>query len=308
MCPLPGTPPSRSRRSSACGVSQLRRLKTCGYRPPRGSPGKRRTRDMTKGKLIAGTVLVGVALAAGLFVQWGVSLRPPAAAPAPFRFAAAPRPASRTVGSDDDPEEPASQLEPALTLRTDQAGERKLQAARDYARQESWAEAVGVVQALLDGPDAFLSVAADGVGKEVPRRTTLHAETDRLVGGLPAAGRAFYGLLQGGPAKALLAKARERSDAHLLAEVSRRYLHTPAGAEATRLLGVYHLDRGRPSLAALYFERLLGLPDTNRLAPTVLFTAAVAFQRAGDAARAERTWTTLASRAPDGLRINGDTV
>ena len=263
---------------------------------------------MTKGKLIAGTVLVGMALAAGLFVQWGASRRPPGAAPAPFRVAGAQRPTNRMIGSDDDPDEPASQLEPALTLRTDQAGERKLKAARDYVRQESWAEAVGVVQALLDGPDAFMSVAADTDGKETTRWTTLHAETDRLVGGLPAAGRGFYELLQGGPAKALLAKAQERSDPHLLAEVSRRYLHTPAGTEATRLLGVYHLDRGRPALAVLYFQRLLNLRDAGRLAPTVLFTAAVAFQRAGDAARADQAWTTLAGRAPDGLRINGDTV
>jgi outer membrane protein assembly factor BamB len=263
---------------------------------------------MTKGKLIAGTVLLGMAVLIGLFVHWGFSDRAPVAGPRAFRLAGAQRPDSRLVSAEDDPEELASHLEPALALRTDPASERKLKAARDYARQEAWAEAVGVVQALLDGPDAFVSLETDAAKKDAGRWTSLHAEADRLIGGLPAPGRAFYELLQGGAAKTLLARAQERADPHLLAEVARRYLHTTAGVEATRRLGVYHLDRGRAALAALYFERLLNLPDADRLTPTALFTAAVAFQRAGDQGRADRTWKTLAGRAPNGVPIGGNSV
>ncbi len=262
---------------------------------------------MTKGKLIAGAILLGTAFLVGLSLHWGSSRRAPGVGPKVIRFAGAQRPNRRMIrGTEDDADEPAAQLEPALALHTDQAGERKLKAARDYARQESWAEAVGIVQALLDGPDAFVSAEADR--KDSARWTTLHTEADRLIGGLPAPGRAFYQLLQGGAAKTLLARAQKQGDPHLLAEVSRRYLHTTAGTEATRLLGVYHLDRGRHTLAALYFERLLNLPDAGRLSPTTLFTAAVAFQRAGDPDRAGRTWKTLADRAPNGVRIDGNTV
>jgi outer membrane protein assembly factor BamB len=263
---------------------------------------------MAKSKPIAGAVLVGTALLGGLLVLWGHPLRSQVARPNGLRPADTPGPEGKPVGLEDEPGA-AAQTEPALTLPTDPAGERKLQAVKDYVKQEAWPEATRALQSLLEAPDAFVPLGGAGAdGKEAARWTTLHAETDRLLGALPVPGRAFYELSQGAHARALLARATDRGDPHLLAEVSRRYLHTAAGATATRLLGAHHLDRGRHALAALCFERLLGLPDAEKLPPAVLFPAALAFRRAGDKARAGRAWEQLSARAPGGLRVGGKPV
>lgn len=194
----------------------------------------------------------------------------------------------------------------ALTLPTDPANEKKLEGVKDYLQREAWAEAARLLQSLLDGPDAFVPVR--GAETEIARWTTLHAETHRLLESLPAAGRESYEQTQGPRARELLLQANHPGDAQLLADVSRRYLHTKAGAEATRLLGVHHLDRGRHALAALSFERLFGLPDAQKLPPSTLFPAALAFQRAGDKARADQTWKQLRTTAPGGARLGDKLV
>jgi outer membrane protein assembly factor BamB len=263
---------------------------------------------MAQSKPIAGPVRAGAALLGGLLLLGG-PLRSPVAGPTGSRAADTPGPAGKTAGPEDGPEQAGSGTVPALTLPTDPAGERKLEAARDYVQQQAWSEATSVLQSLLDGPDAFVAVKGAGAdGKEAAPWTTLHAEADRLLGRLPAPGRRFYDLTQGGRAQGLLARANDRNDPHLLAEVSRRYLHTAAGRAATRQLGGRHLDRGRPAEAALCFERLLGLPDADKLPPAVLFTAALAFQRVGDQAGAGRAWKQLSARAPAGLPIGARVV
>jgi outer membrane protein assembly factor BamB len=207
--------------------------------------------------------------------------------------------------SPDDPECSTLHTEPALTLTTDPAGERKLTAARDLIQHEAWDEAARILQSLLDGPDSFMLVKeAAKQGTASGPRTTLHAEISQLLDTLPSPGRMFYEWNFGGRARALLTRAKELSDSQLLAEASRRYAHTVAGAEAKRLLGIHHLDRGRFTMAALTFERLLSLPDRDKLSPEVLFTAALAFDRAGQKSRADQLWKQLTVRAPDGLPVN----
>jgi outer membrane protein assembly factor BamB len=205
-------------------------------------------------------------------------------------------------GAGEDLADDASR--PALALPTDPAGEKKLKAVEEYVRQEAWIEAAQLLQALLDGADAFLAVQQAGPnGKENPTWTTLHAEAQRQLSALPAPGRTAYELVHGANARALLTEADAKGDARLLADVARRFLHTTAGAEATRRLGVQHLDRGRFALAALSFERLLDHPDADKLSPAVLFTAALALHRAGDAGRSKAVWEKLSTRAPGGLRF-----
>src|SRR5262249_52622441 len=193
-------------------------------------------RHMAKNQRITGVVLLGTALLGGLFMLATFAFQSRVVRPNELTSVTLLRPRVKTGGATDDRERPAVHSEPALTLSTEPSSEKKLQAVRDHVRQESWAEATHILQTLLDGPDAF--VAAGGAnGNEPLRWTTLHAEADRLLGELPAAGRVFYELTQGNPARVLLARAKDQSDAQLLAEVSRRYRHTAAGAEATRLLG-----------------------------------------------------------------------
>src|SRR5262249_40867443 len=160
----------------------------------------------------------------------------------------------------------------------------------DYIKEEAWGEAARQLQWLLDRKeDAFLQVPRPGPGGEVLQWTSVRAEANRLLGGLPEKGLEFYELQYGEPAKRALNEAKKKGDPHLLAEVALCYFHTEAGAEATNLLGTYHLDRGRYLMAALCFERLLFPGGTaaeppassprRRVVsnPLTLFKAALAF-------------------------------
>jgi outer membrane protein assembly factor BamB len=261
---------------------------------------------MVKANPIAGAILLGAALLVALPSPWSFPLTSQVARPSALRPAGAQGTDAKTDDPENDLEQPAPRAEPSLALPTDPSAQRKLKAAQEYINRESWDQATRVLQSLLDGPDAFLRVRGTGAdGKEIAHWTPLHLEADRLLGTLPASGRQFYELMQGSRAKALLIEAKEQADPHLLAEVSRRYLHTVAGAEATGLLGVHHLDRGHPALAAACLARRLGLADAGKLPPALVWTAAVAFQRAGDNARVLQAWQQLAARAPEGLRIRG---
>ena len=53
-------------------------------------------------------------------------------------------------------------------------------------------------------------------------------------------------------------------------------------------------------MASLSFERLLSRPDADKLPVKVLFKAALAFRRAGDAANAEKVWRKMADKAGRG--------
>jgi outer membrane protein assembly factor BamB len=209
-----------------------------------------------------------------------------------------------------DPAKAPGDAAPVPSLRAEAALVRKLDVARDYIRAESWAEAAHVLQELLDSPeDALVAEKRAGEGGgEGTCWTGLRAEAARLLGALPAAGREAYATMYGPRARALLAESRRNGDMDLVAEVPRRYPNTPAAAEATGLLGDYHLDRAHATLAAVCFGRLLERPDAGDLPPPVLFRATLAFRLAGDPARAERAWARLAAKAPTGLRLGDRTV
>jgi outer membrane protein assembly factor BamB len=209
-------------------------------------------------------------------------------------------------GFEEDPSIPG-ETELVPSLRADTTLLRKLDAARGFLERGAWVEAVPLLQALLDTPeDALVAIKhTPKVGKEVVRWTGLRAEAARLLGTLPEGGRAFCHAAYGPAARALLAHARRKGDAHLLAEVTRRYPHTAAGVEATALLGRYHLDRARPGLATVYFQRLIDREDAEDLPPATWFYAAVALRRAGAKDGADHAQRRLAARARDGLRLGG---
>jgi outer membrane protein assembly factor BamB len=193
---------------------------------------------------------------------------------------------------------------PGVSLPTDVALTRQLEAAYDYIRQESWAQATNILHALLDlREDVLVGIRRTGAGgKVLTSCTSVRSEANRLLDQLPARGREFYETTYGPQAKALLAEASSKGDMNLLAEVARRYYHIPAGVDATRLLGLYHLDRGRYHLAAMCFGRLHDLPNAQGLPPATLFASAVAFRLTGNERRAEQAWTRLAAKHPSGLR------
>ena len=101
------------------------------------------------------------------------------------------------------------------------------------------------------GEDYFLP------GKDGEPLRSIKSEALRLIGELPIVGREVYQLQHGADAKQMLDRAIERHDLGALANVSRRFFHTPAGYDATMLLGMERLERGRPLAAVLHLQQLL---------------------------------------------------
>jgi outer membrane protein assembly factor BamB len=226
-------------------------------------------------------------------------------------------PGGAALAQDDEPESRDGRgyrvflpSAPGISLPTDFALARRLEAAHDDVQDESWVAAVRVLQALLDAPeDVLVGIRrAGGDGRDVTYWTGVRTEAGRLVAALPARGREFYEITYGPRAKALLTEANQKGDARLLAEVARRYFHTQAGADATRRLALYHLDRGRYHLAALSFGKLLERTGADRLHPTTLLAAVLAFRLAGNEARATQVRHGLATRANAGVRLGARVV
>jgi outer membrane protein assembly factor BamB len=220
---------------------------------------------------------------------------PPVGAPA----APAPAPAK------------ASEFSDALNLPTDNDLKQVIEAAEDRVKEKLWAEAARLLQSLLDSKeDVFIEVRRkEKDGKEGVRKVSVRAEASRLIGQLPPEGLENYELLYGPPSKARLNEAKTKSDPRILAEVAQRYLHTEAGAEATNLLGTYHLDRGNFVMAALCFERLISR-EAAKVTPLNLFKATLAYHRIGDQKNGERAWSQLVQkvRSDNGLRFGDQLV
>jgi outer membrane protein assembly factor BamB len=220
-----------------------------------------------------------------------------------------------------------------ITLPTDRTMQKRIEAARDYIRAESWSDAIRLLQAVLDArEDVFIPVneagnaakpappAGRGTGLAVPAparppaRPATHylsarSEANRLFGTLPASGLEFYQLQYGAAAKSLLDEAKRKSDVQRLDEAARRFLYTRAGAEAMNLLATYHLDRGRFGEAAFCFGRLLERGPADKIEPLTLFKAALAFHQSGDGPAEARAWEQLERRVGrEGLRIGNQTV
>jgi outer membrane protein assembly factor BamB len=199
----------------------------------------------------------------------------------------------------DDPNKNAGFTD-AVTFPTDRKAKRSIEAAADLIKDGQWAEAGQLLQKVLESKeDIFVEVRRT----EGLHWVSLRTEANRLIGSMPPAGLEFYETLFGGRAKDQLKKAKRNGDPHILAEVAQKYLHTEAGAEATGLLGTYHLDRGRFIMAALCFERLFQHEKAGKLSPITLFKAALAFNRAGDKANAAEAWKRLVKAADDGITV-----
>src|SRR6267378_230734 len=246
-------------------------------------------------------------LAAVILMQraWAQPVPPPAPAGAV--------PAVPPGTTPEEQAKDANDFSHAMTLPTDNKLQKKMEAAQDIineniknSKAETWGEAARLLQSLLDGKeDVFVQVKRkDKAGKEAVHWISVRAEANRLLGTMPSQGKEFYELRYGATARARLDEAKTTSNPEILADVARRYQHTKAGAEATNLLGTYHLDRGQFVTAALCFERLLNLEGPEKLTTSTLLKATLAFHRTGDKVNAERTWRQLSERsAREGLRL-----
>ncbi|MCI0461393.1 MAG: PQQ-binding-like beta-propeller repeat protein, partial [Gemmataceae bacterium] len=240
--------------------------------------------------------------------------QPPRPAPAPPEPAAkilVPQLAPAVFGVAPGVPGRASEFTDAITLPTDRDLKKRLEAAEEYIKEEAWGMAARLLQSILDSKeDVFVQVRRKGLdGQETIHWASARAEANRLIGRMPLKGVEFYQLQYGAQGTALLEEAKKQSDPQLLAEVAQKYFHTEAGAEATNLLGTYHLDRGRPLMAALCFERLLQRDGSEPIAPLILLKTTLAYRLSGDQANAQQTLQRLTARIRrDGLRVTEQTV
>jgi TolA-binding protein len=220
----------------------------------------------------------------------------------------------RSTAADPPPkkseEAPAKEADAVLKLPADPAQKKRLDAARDYIKEEAWNETVWLLQKLLDvAQDSFVEgVGKDAKGKEVVAWVSVRSEAERLLGSLPPKGMAVYDEQFGPIAAAMLKEAKEKKDADLLAQVAQRYLYTAVGPEAAQRLGSHHLEAGNFAVASITFGRLVERQPLNKWTPEALYDATRAFRRAGDRPNADKTWKELTKRAgKEGLRIGDKT-
>src|SRR5262249_34378764 len=158
--------------------------------------------------------------------------------------------------------------------------------------EESWTEAVRILQSVLDNSeDSFVEdEATTPEGKKTTKWVSVRSRANRMVGTMPQVGLEQYELEWGPTAATTLQEAREKKAPEKIAEVAQRFLHTNAGAEALQLLARHHLDAGNVALAARSYGQLLERQPAARWKPEMLFQATRLFRLTGDKRRAEKTW------------------
>ena len=204
-------------------------------------------------------------------------------------------------GSDEPPGGMGVELADRLQVR-------KLATARQLCRRQRYAEAVRLLDEILKAPsNSFFRPDV-----KVPLFQGLKPAAEQLIGRLPEQGLQAYELQFGATARKMLRRAAELGSSEALAEVAERFFYTTAGAEATYLLGNYHLHHGHPLHAALHLQRLRDLFSKTRQAdrwePALSTLLAVCWSRAAMPEAAEEVLRRMQARFPDAtLAVAGGT-
>lgn len=209
------------------------------------------------------------------------------------------------VGEQPDPNRKFSS---AVRFPKDSKAQQAIRSAADLIQDQNWPKACEALQFLLSRPeDGFIRVKRNGNNTIT---TSIRNEANRLLGTMPKDGLEIYEAMYGARAKIDLDEAQSHGDAHQLAEVALKYLHTKAGARAVELLGTRCLERDEPMMAALYFERLLNRSNADDFNARVFFKAALAFTRSRDSGAADEVWKKLEikSRRDGGILLGGEIV
>ncbi len=182
----------------------------------------------------------------------------------------------------------------------------RLAQARDLLQEGRFGEAVRNLGSILDAQEDFFFQPE----RDEPIHRSLKTEAQRLIGVMPSSGREVYELQYGPHARTMLVEALDQGDMVRLAEVSRRFFHTVAGYEATFLLGIHHLDHGRPLAGALTLERLCSTPGVaERFEPALSLGTATGWLQAGAPDRASTVLADLKrSRGERPIRLGGRDV
>ncbi len=198
----------------------------------------------------------------------------------------------------------------------DRDSKKQLEAAREYLgfKEIPWPTVCPLLQRILEAKsDSFFNVPYMVGAERHFLRISVKTEANRIIAAFPKEGLQFYQQTYGQTASVALDDAiRAGYDIPMLADLSQKYFHTKAGAEATILLGTVYLERGNYLEAAYAFERILSRPGSEEvLTPRTLFKACLAFRRSGDErhqALYKTTLPTLQSATPmNGLAIGRKT-
>ncbi len=156
---------------------------------------------------------------------------------------------------------------------------------------DEWKDIIINLQALLDDPSNKLVEWTDPLSKDrKPKKESIKIVVNKLIGRFSKQGRDFYQREVGPTADQKLKEAMERGDVRQISDVSLRYFHTKAGAEATLWMGRNHLDRGRYNAAAETFRRFMERNQEDQIPANLNFMAALAWKRLaiGAAARNDK--------------------
>jgi outer membrane protein assembly factor BamB len=178
-----------------------------------------------------------------------------------------------------------------------------LRKARGAIQAREWKSAVDLLQKLIEQPeDSMMRVSGGQI-------VSLHAEAQRLLGGLPPEVLENYRLQYGGLSRQQLAAAVQSGSARALADVALRYFPTDAGYEAVNLLGTLHFDRGEFGLAAREFSKLLAAGAPLCQQPAWKLKAAFAARQIDDSDLEAKLLTELAGLgANPGVSAGGEKV
>ena len=194
-------------------------------------------------------------------------------------------------------------IEARVALPTDRLKERQLDRARRLVADERWSDAATLLDEMLAGDRDFFFRPQHGQATW----RSIKSEAARLIGTVPAAGRAAYDLQFRARSERLLQEAIAAGDAAGIVAVARRWFHTPAGQRATLLAALQALESEQPLAAAAWLERLAGTGGEG-FEPTVSVLRAVAWWRAGDRATAVRLLEEARTRGGTSIRAGGRDV
>ena len=189
-------------------------------------------------------------------------------------------------GSESD--SPGAIRERRLVQRLEQA--RQLLTPREPGEKLDESQALRLLQSLLEdvaetddavGPDDVLLDPAHEGDRRVASRS-LRSEARRLIGGVSPAGRQMYELLVGRAGRLQLDAALANGNWKGVEGISRQFLHTSAGYDATVALGLRELDLGEPQAAARRFEEVREWPQARATRePLLSLRLALAWRLAG---------------------------
>lgn len=172
-------------------------------------------------------------------------------------------------------------VDDSASFFTDRQTTRQMDKAEESILEERWTEALRHLGIVLNGKDDYLFQRKGATDKRMYHG--LKSFALETIGRMPPDGRQEYELQYGAEARSYLNEALASGDPRALADVARRYFHTPAGYEATLRLGMHHFDHGRPLEAYLSLSRLRQIESVRaRFEPMLSLQTAICLTRVGN--------------------------